>query len=88
METPKFEAIDHTGKKVVHRALFSLNYIVYTDDEKDRDGSIKVYASKYETIKGKVILKPIDTDEEFAIIEKYLDEFEENSQDIETEEEL
>ena len=55
------------------------NYIVYTDNTTDEEGNIKVYASIYEpnedgTINDNTILKPIETDAEWKVIETILDE--------------
>lgn len=48
------------------------NYIAYTDNTLDEHGNIKVYASTYDP-KGKDLeLKPIQTDEEWDVINNIL----------------
>ena len=44
---------DTKGNKKEYRILLNiesndnLNYVIYTDDKKDKDGNIKAYASSY-----------------------------------------
>ena len=49
------------------------NYIVYTDNTLDEDDNTKVFASIYNPDEEETVLQPIETDEEWAIIEKILD---------------
>lgn len=81
-----FKLFDEEGKEVEYEVLFTFesnetnkNYIVYTDNTTDEEGNIKVYASIYEpnedgTINDNTILKPIETDAEWKVIETILDE--------------
>ena len=55
---------DETGKK----------YMVYTDNTKDDAGNTKVYASTYTENGEEKTLAPIETDKEWKIIEKILEE--------------
>lgn len=52
----------------------SLNYLVYTNDTKTKDGSLKVYVSTYVlNDKGNMIkFKPVETKEEYDFIDKIL----------------
>ena len=50
------------------------NYIVYTDNTTDEEGNTKVYASIYDPEKEDQNLQPIETDEEWNMIETILDE--------------
>ena len=49
--------------------------VLYTDDKKDSNGSVKVYASTYIlSAKGNMTkLKPVKSDEEFDFLSKILD---------------
>lgn len=77
-----FTIIDEQGKELECEALFTFesdetgnSYMVYTDNTQDEDGNIKVYAAIYNPEDGEEgILKPIETDEEWAIVEKILNE--------------
>lgn len=76
----KFTITNEEGKEITCEILFTFdseetgkNYIVYTDNTKDEEGNIKVYASIYnpnDTTK----LEPITTDKEWKIIQIVLDE--------------
>ncbi len=76
---------DKNGKKREYRILLDIedttkkvNYVIYTDDKKNKDGSIKAYASTYIlSEKGNMTkLKPVSSIEEFDFIEKILDSLE------------
>ena len=76
---------DKNGKKREYRILLDIedttkkvNYVIYTDDKKNKDGSIKAYASNYIlSEKGNMTkLKPVSSIEEFDFIEKILDSLE------------
>ena len=79
---------DKNGKKHEYRILLDIedttnkvNYVIYTDDKKNKDGSIKAYASTYIlSDKGNMTkLKPVSEVEEFDFIEKILDSLETNN---------
>ncbi len=79
---------DKNGKKHEYRILLDIedttnkvNYVIYTDDKKNKDGSIKAYASTYIlSEKGNMTkLKPVSEVEEFDFIEKILDSLETNN---------
>lgn len=82
MDNKTFKVINKEGKEVVCEVLFTFesdetnkNYIVYTDNTKDEEGNVRVYASVYlvneET--GTTDLLPVETDKEWTIIETILD---------------
>lgn len=76
-----FTVINDEGKEVVCDILFTFDYadtgksyIVYTDNSKDEvDGKIKVFASIIDKSEnGETILKSIETQKEWQIIETTL----------------
>ena len=77
---------DKNGKKKEYRILMNIeetsndvNYLVYTDDSKDKNGLVNVYASTYVlSDKGNMTkFKEVDTQEEYEFIEKVLNSLEE-----------
>ena len=79
---------DKNGKKKEYRILLdiedttnSVNYVIYTDDKKNSDGSTKAYASTYVlSEKGNMTkLKPVENEDEFNFIEKILESLETNN---------
>lgn len=77
---------DKNGKKKEYRILMNIeetsndvNYLVYTDDTKNKDGLIKVYASTYViSDKGNMTkFRDLETQEEYEFIEKILSSLEE-----------
>ena len=80
-ERMTFKVKNSEGKEVEYEVLFTFqsdetnkNYMVYTDDSKDENGKIRVYASSY--IPGDEVteLFPIETEEEWKIIDTILNE--------------
>ena len=76
-----FKITGEDGKDIECEALFTFesdetnkNYIVYTDQSKDESGNIQVYASIYDPEKEDQNLQPIETEEEWNMIETILDE--------------
>ena len=51
---------------------FGKSYIVYTDHTMDEDGGIKTYASIYDPTGASLALSPIETSEEWDMIESVL----------------
>ena len=80
-----FTVINEEGKEVVCNVLFTFDsdetkksYIVYTDNTKDKQGNIQVYASIYDKEQeDNMELLPIETDKEWKITETILNELQE-----------
>ena len=79
-EIGSFKVMNDDGIEVECEVLFTFeseetgkNYIVYTDNTLDEDDNTKVFASIYNPDEEETVLQPIETDEEWAIIEKILD---------------
>ena len=84
MKDNYFTLIDNDGNEKKMRVLYTFdlvetgkNYIVYTDDTKDENGLIKVYASCYNPNKKTSDLMPIETDKEWNIVEAIIDSIQE-----------
>jgi len=67
------------GEQVVCDILFTFDseetgksYIVYTDNTKDENGKVRVYASIYDPANPKTKLEDIKTDKEWKIIDTIL----------------
>ena len=82
----KFKIIDKEGNEITFEILFTFesdetkkNYMVYTDNTKDKDGNTRVYASIFEPGKEPLELFPIETEREWKIIETILLSIEEES---------
>ena len=74
-----FTAINDQGIEVVCDILFTFDseetkksYIVYTDHSLDEDGNTQVFASIYDPEMLNPVLEPIETEQEFQIIEDIL----------------
>lgn len=85
-EKMTFTVTDDSGKEIPCEALFTFesdetgkNYMVYTDNTIDEDGNTKVYAAIYNPDEENTVLKPIETDKEWKIIETILDELQEEA---------
>ena len=83
-ERMTFKIFDEEGKEIECEVLFTFeseetnkNYMVYTDNTKDEEGNTKVYAAIYEPDQDETKLQPIESDHEWAIIEKILEELQE-----------
>lgn len=81
----KFTVLNDQGKEVECEVLFTFeseethkNYIVYTDNSVDVDGSTKVYASTFDPEGNDPALKPIESDKEWKVIETILAEIQES----------
>ena len=75
------------GSKKEYRVLLNIedstknvNYIIYTDDKKNKNDEIMAYASTYEiSDKGNMIkFKPVEMKEEYDFIEQVLSSIEGN----------
>lgn len=89
-EKQKFVVLDDKGKEVVCEPLFTFeseetkkNYVVYTDNSKDKDGNVRVFASIYKvTDKGGELL-PIKSEKEWKVIETILESIQEETEKAE-----
>ena len=84
MNKNSFTLIDENGNEVKYDILFTFesdetqkDYVVYTDNTKDENGQIQVYASTYDKTNPKPNLGPIETDKEWKIIQTILDTLQE-----------
>ena len=80
-----FTVINEEEKEGVCSVLFTFDsdetkksYIVYTDNTKDKQGNIQVYASIYDPKQeDNMELLPIETDKEWKVIETILESLQE-----------
>ena len=80
-----FTVINDEGKEVKCDVLFTFDsdetkksYIVYTDNTKDKDGNIQVYASIFNPDSSdSTELLPIETEKEWKVIETILESLQE-----------
>ena len=84
MKKNSFSMIDENGNEIIYDVLFTFesdetkkNYIVYTDNSKDENGQIQVYASIYDPEDPKSKLEAITTDKEWKVIETILETLQE-----------
>ena len=84
MKKNSFSMIDENGNEIIYDVLFTFesdetkkNYIVYTDNSKDENGNIQVYASIYDPEDPKSKLEAITTDKEWKVIETILETLQE-----------
>lgn len=96
-ESMTFKVFNEEGKEVECEALFTFeseetnkNYIVYTDNTKDDEGNIKVYAAIYHPEKEKnqeqMTLDPIESENEWTMIEQILEEIQKEAKNAMEEE--
>lgn len=79
-EKKKFTVLDENGKEIICEPLFTFEseetkkqYVVYTDNSKDDEGNIRVFASIYKMKDNGGELLPIKTDKEWKVIETILE---------------
>ena len=80
----QFKLKDEYGKETVYDVLFTFeseethkNYIVYTDNTKDQQGNVEVYASIYDPNDPHSRLEAIETEKEWKVIETILETLQE-----------
>lgn len=80
-----FKITGEDGNEIECEALFTFeseetgkNYMVYTDHSTDEDGVVKVFAGIYNPDSEKGLLQPIETEQEWTIIETILAEIQED----------
>jgi len=76
-----FTVLDENGKEVECEIIVTFesdetgkNYIVYTDNTLDENGCTKVFASIFDPNSDDMVLQPIETEKEWAIVELILEE--------------
>lgn len=81
-----FKVRDSDGKEIEFEVLFTFesdetkkNYMVYTDNSKEEDGNVRVYASVFVPNAEPLELLPVETEREWKIIETILESIEEES---------
>lgn len=81
-----FKVIDKDGNEINFEVLFTFesdetkkNYMVYTDNTKDENGNVRVYASVFVPDAEPLELLPVETEREWKIIETILESIEEES---------
>ena len=79
-ENGKIEIIGENGEKVVCDILFTFDneetnksYMVYTDNSKDEDGKVRVFASIYDPSDPKSKLEEIKSEKEWKVINTILE---------------
>lgn len=79
-EVMTFKVISDEGKEIECEVLFTFesdetkkNYMVYTDNTKDKDGNTRVYASVFVPNKEPLELLPVETEREWKVIETILE---------------
>ena len=84
MENNTFKVINEEGREIICDILFTFDseetnksYIVYTDNSKDEAGNIQVFASIYDPKQESPKLEPIETEQEWKIIETILNTLQE-----------
>ena len=84
MKKNSFTMIDEAGNEIVYDVLFTFeseethkNYILYTDNTKDAEGNVEVYASIYDPNDPNSKLEAIETEKEWKVIETILETLQE-----------
>ena len=84
MKKNSFTMIDEAGNEIVYDVLFTFeseethkNYIVYTDNTKEAEGNVEVYASIYDPNDPNSKLEAIETEKEWKVIETILETLQE-----------
>lgn len=79
-----FKIINENGEEVMCDILFTFDseetkksYIVYTDNSKDEEGNVQVFASIYDPKVEDQKLEPITTEQEWKVIETILNTLQE-----------
>ncbi len=79
-----FKIINDNGEEVMCDVLFTFDseetkksYIVYTDNSKDAEGNVQVFASIYDPNQEDQKLEPIKTEQEWKVIETILNTLQE-----------
>ena len=88
-KTNQFYIISPSNEHILLEKLFTFSYsstnkkyIVYTSNEYYEDGELKIYASIYKQNGHELILYPILSEDEWAMVQYYLDEYNEMLKDV------
>lgn len=84
MDKNSFKIINDNGEEIMCDVLFTFDseetkksYIVYTDNSKDEQGNVQVFASIYDPNVEDQKLEPITTEQEWKVIETILNTLQE-----------
>ena len=84
MDKNTFKLITNDGTEVTCNVLFTFDsdetkksYIVYTDNSRDQEGNIQVFASIFDPNDENTKLEPITTEKEWKVIETILETLQE-----------
>ena len=84
MDKNSFKIINDKGEEIMCDVLFTFDseetkksYIVYTDNSKDEQGNVQVFASIYDPNMEDQKLEPITTEQEWKVIETILNTLQE-----------
>ena len=84
MDKNTFTVLSDDGTEVTCHILFTFDseetkksYIVYTDDSKDAEGNIQVYASIFDPNDPNTKLEAIESEKEWKVIESILETLQE-----------
>ncbi len=85
-EKQKFVILDDKGKEIECEPLFTFEseetkkqYVVYTDNSKDKNGNVRVFASIYNVSEKGNELLPIKSEKEWKIIETIIESIQEET---------
>ena len=85
-EKKKFVVIDEKGNKVECEPLFTFEseetkkqYVVYTDNSKDKDGNTRIFASIYKVNEKGGEFLPIKDEKEWKVVETILESIQEET---------
>ena len=88
MQGNTFTVINDSGEEIKCEILFTyenektgVNYIAYTDNTTDEDGNTNVYASIFDPEQDDPELLPIETEEEWQLINNILESLTNNDED-------
>lgn len=82
----KFIVVDDKGKEIECEPLFTFEseetkkeYVVYTDNSRDKQGNIRVFASIYTMSDKGYQLLPITTEKEWKVVETIIESIQEET---------
>ncbi|MDD3241769.1 MAG: DUF1292 domain-containing protein [Bacilli bacterium] len=80
MDKNKFTVIADDGREIQCDVLFTFDsdetgksYVTYTDNSKDENGNVQVFASTFDPESEELKLEPIETEKEWKVIETILE---------------